>query len=107
MSAVRYTAAALIATGQPFVQDLADALARVNVGKREDGEFRQLATIKDLTEAFEATEPASLTQEARVARDLVEMTWRRLFMLYYWLKDRNHSEHSNARPMAPFDGVPS
>jgi hypothetical protein len=92
MSAVRYTAAALIATGQPFVQDLADALAKVDVSKRDDGEFRRLTAIKDLTEAFEVTEPASLTPEARVARDLVEMTWRRLFMLYYWLKDRNHSE---------------
>jgi hypothetical protein len=45
MSAVRYTAAALIATGQPFVQDLADALATVDVSKREDGELRQLTAI--------------------------------------------------------------
>jgi hypothetical protein len=92
ISAVRYATAALIATEQPFAQDLADALARVDVAKREDGEFNQLAAIKDLAEAFEATESQSLSPEARIARNLVEITWMRLFRLYYWLRDRNRSE---------------
>ena len=91
ISAVRNTAGALIATGQHFAQDLTDALARVDVSKRGD-EFKQLAAIKDLTEAFNATESTSLTPEARIARDLVEITWMRLFMLYHWLADRNHPE---------------
>lgn len=92
ISAVRYAAAALIATGQHFEQDLADALAKANASKREDGESMQLATIKDLVEAFKATEPGNLSPEARIACDLVEIAWMRLFEIYYWLKDRNQSD---------------
>ena len=52
----------------------------------------QLATIKDLVEAFKATEPSNLSPEARIACDLVEIAWMRLFEIYYWLKDRNQSD---------------
>jgi hypothetical protein len=92
ISALRYTAEALIASGQPFAWDLADALAAVAASRREDGEFMQLAAIKDLAEVFKATESASLTPEARVARDLVEIAWMRLFEIYYWLSDRDQSD---------------
>ena len=91
-SAVRYAASALIATGEHFEQDLADALAKANASKREDGKSMQLATIKDLVEAFKATEPSNLSPEARIACDLIEIAWMRLFEIYYWLKDRNQSD---------------
>jgi hypothetical protein len=92
ISAVRYAAAALAATGQSFAQDLVDALSKVEGAERRDGEFKQLAAIKQLTEAFEATESASLSQEARIVRNLVEYAWMNLFQIYYWFEDRNKSE---------------
>jgi hypothetical protein len=92
VSAVCYAAAALIAAGHPFAQHLDAALLRVDAIKREDGEFKRLAAIKGLTEAFEATESASLSPEARIVRNLVEFAWMNLFQIYYWLEDRNKSE---------------
>jgi hypothetical protein len=91
ISAMRHTAETLIASEQTFAEDLSDALARVNASKREDGEFILLATIKELVEAFKATESANLTPEARIARDLVEIAWMKLFEIYYWLSDRDQS----------------
>jgi hypothetical protein len=88
---MRHTAETLIASEQTFAEDLSDALARVNASKREDGEFILLATIKELVEAFKATESANLTPEARIARDLVEIAWMKLFEIYYWLSDRDQS----------------
>jgi Apea-like HEPN len=92
ITAVRYAVAALIATGQPFAPHLADAVARVDTKKRGDGEFQQLVAIKELTEAFEATDPASLSPEARIVRNLLEFAWLNLFQIYYWLEDRNKPE---------------
>ena len=89
---MRYAAAALAATGQSFEQDLDDALLKVEGAERQGGEFEQLAAIKQLTEAFEATELASLSQEARIVRNLVEFAWMNLCQIYYWFEDRNKSE---------------
>ena len=89
---MRYAATALIATGQLFPRQLTDALARVRTATRQDGELNQLAAIKEFAEAFEATEPTRLSQEARIDRDLVEFAWMRLFEIYYWFEDRNKPE---------------
>jgi hypothetical protein len=93
ISSVRYAAEALIASGPLFAQDLADALATVNTIRREGGEFMQLAAIKDLAEVFEATDSASLTPEARIVQDLVEIAWRKLFEIYYWLSESQSIEY--------------
>jgi hypothetical protein len=90
--AVRYAAMALVATGQSFARQLTDALQRVEAAERQGGELKQLAAIKELTEAFEATESASLSPEARIVRNLVDYAWMNLYQIYYWFEDRNKSE---------------
>jgi hypothetical protein len=53
------------------------ALSRVEAAERHNGEFEQPAGIKELTEAFEAIELASLSQEACIATGLKIATNRK------------------------------
>ena len=92
ISAVRYTATTLIDCGQPLGQELHEALAAVKASSRANGELMQLEVIERLEAAFKDAELASLTLEARITREIVEIAWMSLFERYYWLRERNQPE---------------
>jgi hypothetical protein len=47
------------------------------------------AAIEVLYAAFKKLELPTLTQEARVVRDIIDLIWMNLFQRYYWLKERD------------------
>lgn len=89
IGAVRRSAITLLDCVGPLTQDIIDALKKIALTKREDGELAELTAIEQLNEALKKSQLSEFTAESRLVRDLVEVVWMNLFMHYYRLKGAN------------------
>jgi hypothetical protein len=89
LTAARLASTTLAACNQDLHEDLASAVTKCAASKREDRELQRLAAIEVLNAAFEKLELSTLTQEARLVREIIDLIWMSLFQRYYWLKERD------------------
>jgi hypothetical protein len=94
LTAARRVSAVLGARNQSLSEDLASAITKCAASKRADGELQQLAAIEQLNAAFEKLELATLTPEARIARDVIHLVWMSAFGRYFWLKSQDQQKRS-------------
>jgi hypothetical protein len=88
ITAVRLASAALIACNQPLPTDLVSAVTNCASIKREDGELQRLSAVEELDAMFKKLEPSTLTPEAYILHELIDLVWMSLFQRYFWLKEQ-------------------
>jgi hypothetical protein len=88
LAAAQLACRTLAACNQCLPEDLANAVAKCAASERKDSDFRRLAAIEALNDAFDKLELAPLTPEARNVRDIIQLVWMSLFQRYYRLKER-------------------
>jgi hypothetical protein len=86
LTSARLASVTLAACNQDMPADVASAVTICAASKRDDGELQRLAAIQALDAAFKKVELPTLTQEARVVRDIIDLVWMGLFQRYYWVK---------------------
>lgn len=86
LESVRLSAEAIVSSGIDVPENVAGALRSIAESKRQDGDFRKLAAVKAVAEAFQPFEMATLPQEVRVVREIADLVWMSLFQQYRWLE---------------------
>ena len=89
LAVARLASMTLVTCSQTLPEDLGAALDRCAGSRREDSELLRLSRIEELNKEFEKLELSTLTQEARVVRDIIHLVWMSLFERYYRLTNEN------------------
>lgn len=92
LAAVKLSSATLVACNQYLSPEVTGALTTCSAIKREDGELSLLGAAKLLNEAFKKLDLSTLSQEARVVRDITELVWMGSFQKYFWLKEKEEQK---------------
>lgn len=100
IGAARLAAKALLEHDEAISQELKEHLEQLTTAKRTDDHSQELDALQALDSILHDKSVPAETSGGQAVRDLVQVVWEYVFMLYFWLKERPADKARSASSQA-------